>query len=341
MTAMALFFLVLFNNYIIINYFFVPTFYEKIGSSFFYLYLFMFVISLILFFILPKRNANLLRMVRKNKFAKWLVTIYLVLSSSYLILITSLSLGYNFYQNYSPLIFILALIMAVILIMRFRIEKIVNSALIFFLILFVMIIYTLACDLVLIDFSEIKLIGFNKEMFLGLPLMLILILDNYILALIRLKEEKSSFKVIVLANMFLFFFASVEGLMLVLFFGDTLRGFKGIGYLLYNLNPTFFVLENFDFLYIYSLTLSALFKVLVSFKLIESCHIEKKTFGKFFLITSTLALSLLTYFFGVYLFQYQVYFLYLLLFILVIYFITLWRIACDKHQRNNRSIKNE
>ncbi len=290
----------------------------------------MLVISFLLYLILPKVLVkNFFRRVRKNKISKYLITIYLYLSVILLIVITSLSLGYNFYQNYPPLIFIIAFIFAGFLISKFNLNNIINSSLIFFLGLSIFIIYADLSHYSYFDLSEILLIKFDKSIFKSIFILLLLPLDNYIFAILIPRVKGKKMNIILYANIAFFILSIFEAISLSMLFGNSMRGFKGMGYLLYNLKPNFFILENFDFLYIYALTLCAIIKIIFSIKTVEKLHYEKNSKFKYLSLIILLIGSYILNANWSFFINYISLYIYLIIIVLIIFIFIVWRFGRD------------
>lgn len=276
-TSFALFFLVIFNNYVILNYFYVPTLYSGMGINYFFSFLFVIIVSICLYLILPKvLHYSDFRDLRKKKVFKWILTIYFIMTNILVLLISSISLAYNFYQNYSPFIFMFIFILFCIVLLKYHLSRIVNSSLIFFLIISTIVIYTGLTHFNLIDFSELRLIKFDTSILKYIGVLLFISFDNYVFMLLLPLTKKKQSKVILFANISFMLLQMFEGMAIVGLFGDALRDYKAVGYMLYNIEPNFIFLENFDFLYICFITFCCIVKLIFGFKFIHFLHYEKK-----------------------------------------------------------------
>lgn len=334
-TKLALFFLTFFNNYVLVNFFYAPYLYKENGNGYFVSFALAMVLSTIVYFFIPKQFFySQYRSLRIAKINRIILSTYFVGSNILILLISSIALAFNFYQSYSPFIFIVAFVLGSIVISKFNITMLINSSLIFFLAIIALIAYADVSHYKLIDLSELRLISINWNIFKQIPIMAYLAIDNYIFLQLLPKTRKGKSYIILLGSLAFMTLCSIEGAQIACLFGNSLQGFKGIGFQLYNLKPNFLFLENFDFVYIFSITICAMVKISFGFSSIIDLNNRFKRGYRYLMYSLVAICASVIYYFWSSLSEYLIYYLYGLTALLFVYCILIWRAVWKKSKKS-------
>lgn len=323
LSKLSIFLLMLFNNFIITDYYFTPLLYSNNPYRFYLYYLILVGLSIVLIFIIPKYKESLLDYIKKSKILKIVITLFIIIESLTLTLFSSKILSKYFYIGYPAYLFMILFISFLILMSKFKLSSIINSSYLFLILLIPFLIYNPISHYKLFDLSEVllKVNNLNK---MNILLVLYVLLNNFIYLLfinpVKIKDKFLFVLPIILAS----FYEVLESVMISSLFGDFAVGFEGVGIALYNIEATSIFLGNFDFMYIYITVIQAALKILIFAKIIESSYRKKILFKNLFLILILVIGVLISLFENIYL-KYLNYLIYLSSALMILFLILVYR----------------
>lgn len=322
-TKLAISLLVFFNNYIIINFYVVPNLYKDVGSSYIYFFIIVIILTGLLYLIFPKKlKYSLLDEIKASKI-KWFLSIYLSLIAILIVTMSSVCLSAFFYRKFIPFYFLIAFLLFSNMIRKFSFEALGNSTLLFFLLILFVIVYFLITKSNNIEIQYIKTLRLNNKIFFYLIYAIFISIDNVIFVFITSFSKVRSLKWILIPNIVFMLLELTEGLILISLFGDSLRGYKSFGFLLYNISPRILFIDNLDFIYIYFITICSVVKLVFAEKLVCYLH-NKKNYFSFNILLISLTSFVVLYAWDLFE-EYLSYFIGGLTVLLIIITIYIWR----------------
>lgn len=319
-TKVALFFNVLFNCFIITDYYVSQQLYRSAPNSFYIYYLLGALLTLILSFILPKKS-NIIRRLRNGKFLKYLLIIYLGISFVFTTNIFSSSLSSYFFYGYPPFIFIIIILCFAYLSSRYKVRSGLNASFPMIIIAIPLILYNLLGNRQIYDFTQLRLSNFSSLKISYFPVFIFLILDSFLYILILPFSNAKTNKTIVFSTGLFFLLEAIESLIIVSIVGDSLVEYKGIGFFLYSLESLSGYIGNFDFIYIFLITLFQVVKLVFIIKIIELLLINKKDKASKPIFIALAIISILLSFVFYDIEKYYNYFIYIMIIILIPFYI--------------------
>lgn len=288
--------------------------------------------TLILYIIIPKPNKNLLRLIRKSIIFKSFLVMYLFIDVILVMTISSDSLSRFFYQGYPPQLFGIILLIFIVLISKYNIISIINSSYLFFVVVIPLILFNFFSHYDLFDISELRLANKDDVNLKLIVLLLYLTLNNMTYFLFS-SYVKGNIKFIIFIPLLVcVIYQTIESLALVSLFGDSLIMYDGVGFLTYNIEPSSTFIGNFDFVYIYTITASAIFKIVISVKLVEILYKRGKLLKTIFVTLAFIVVFIATKYISDYS-KYIEIAIYVMVFLLITFILFMWRSKFGKSNK--------
>lgn len=265
------------NNFIILDFYFYPKFYSDAGYGMFFYFILGMLFSFLLGLITTNFIYNPIRFIRKKKILKLLFAIYLLIMIALGLSFSSVALSSIFYINETPLKFIIILLVISGFMLNIKVTTLINTAAIMATIGIPLILYNTISHFYLIDIGSILYVrpSFN---IIDIALIIFVCLDTFIYTLLIPYFKKMNKRLLVSGTIIYFMIEGLEALALVLMLGNSLQGYYGFGYFLYSIEPLSGLIGNFDFVYIFMIALSTIFKLSFSFNVLKLLYYEKKQY---------------------------------------------------------------
>lgn len=281
------------NNFIILDFYIYPRLYKNAGYGMVFYFLIGMLASMLLGFLVSSYLFNPIRYLRKKRIFKAIFTIYLIIMIVLGLTFSSVALSSIFYINETPFKFVVILLVVSLFMLNIKITTLVNTAAILALVGIPLIFYNSISHFYLVDISSVYYIkpSFNIN---DIGLIFFICLDTFIYAMIMPYFKVQCKKVLILSTMFYFLIEGLEAIVLVLMLGNSLQGYYGFGYFLYSIEPVSGLIGNFDFVYIFLISLSSIFKLSFSCNLIKLFYFEKSKYLMPFILSIVSILSFIS-----------------------------------------------
>lgn len=325
----AVLFLSLLNNFVILDFYFYPILYKASGYSMPIYFIICIIISFLFSFFIPNKSCNLIRRLKDKKYIKLLLTIYLMTVMILTLTFSSVSLASIFYTNDNSLKFLILFLIMSNFLLSFKLQILINCAFILSLVGLPIICYNLVSHISLIDLSSIYYFNITDIKISKIIMLLFIILDSYLYSLFIPYFENSTKRNLILGNILYFVIELIESLTLVLMLGNSLQNYYGFGYFMYSIEPISGLVGNFDFVYIFMIVLSSILKISLSLMLIKFLYFKKFKRMLFYIYPILFILSyiVIQYYYSIDNFLYIL--IYILIGILIIIFISIRRVYSD------------
>lgn len=263
------------NNFIILDFYIYPKIYNDSGYGMVFYFIVGLVLTCLLSTIVRNYSFNPIRIIRKNKIVKSFFLFYLIIMIILGLSFSSVALTSIFYLYETPFKFVIMLLVISLFMLNIKITTLVNVSAILALVGIPLIFYNTISHLYMIDFNSISYISSNLEI-VDVGLICFIILDTFMYSLIIPYFQERTKQGLTIGTIFYFIFEGVEALILVLMLGTSLKEYYGFGYFLYSIEPVTGIIGNFDFVYIFMISFSAIFKLSFSINVIKLFYYEKK-----------------------------------------------------------------
>lgn len=265
------------NNFIILDFYIYPRLYEKSSYGMVYYFLLGSVLSFIFGFLVSNFSFNPIRFLRRKKVIKFIFSFYLVIMIILGLVFSSVALSSIFYINETPFKFVVLLLVISLFMLNIKITTLINTAAILAIVGIPLIGYNTISHFYLVDINSLYYIkpGFDIS---NVALMVFICLDTFIYSMLMPYYKKENKKKLVIGTIVYFIIEGLEALILVLMLGNSLQGYYGFGYFLYSIEPLSGLIGNFDFVYIFLISLSAIFKLSFSCNIIKLFYFEKSKY---------------------------------------------------------------
>lgn len=271
----AVLFLSLLNNFVILDFYFYPILYKTSGYSMPIYFIICIIISLIFSIFIPNKSYNLIRNIKKRKYLKLLLTIYLIIVMILTLTFSSVSLASIFYTNDNSLKFLILFLIMSYFLSSFKLQILINCAFILSLVGLPIICYNLISHISLVDISSLYYFNITNIRISKIIMLIFIILDSYLYILFIPFFETANKKYLIIGNILYFIIELIESLTLVLMLGTSLQDYYGFGYFMYSIEPISGLVGNFDFVYIFMIVLSSILKISLSMILIKFLYFKK------------------------------------------------------------------
>lgn len=268
--------IVFLNNFILLDFYCYPILYESSGYSLPFYFILAAILTTVLFFLTPKIEFNPIKNVRRTKVLKILLTIYLLAVATLGVSFASVALSSIFYEGRTFIPFLVMIIVGSVFFYNVKIPIIINTAFIFFIGAIFFLTFNTLRYANFIDFDTILQFSPSNMTLKGIIMMIFIVLDSYLYILIIPMLKHRGKKVIIIGTLLYFLMELVESSCLLMMLGLSLNKFYGFGYFLYSIEPIAGVIGNFDFVYIYLITVSAIVKTVICLNMIKLFYFEKK-----------------------------------------------------------------
>lgn len=265
------------NNFIILDFYIYPELYEKTGYGMVYYFLLGSILSFILGFLVSNYSFNPIRFLRKKTVIKFILSIYLVIMIILGLVFSAVALSSIFYINETPSKFITILLVVSLFMLNIKVTTLINTAAILAIVGIPFICYNIISHFYLVELNSFYYIKPNIE-FSNVALIFFICLDTFMYSMLITYYKDKSKKKLVSGTIIYFVIEGVEALILVLMLGNSLQGYYGFGYFLYSIEPLSGLIGNFDFVYIFLISLSAIFKLSFSCNIIKLFYFEKSKY---------------------------------------------------------------
>ncbi|MGM9970821.1 MAG: hypothetical protein ACI35W_00230 [Anaeroplasmataceae bacterium] len=284
----SLFIAIIFHNYIIFKYYFMKNIYQVYGHMSYLFIIFVIVFSFLVSLSLNNSKVNnITNLVKRKWYIKYTLVLYLIISNIIVGTMSIRILQNNFFSSYKILPFIITLFITVFFISNIKAVGSINILTIPASIYFIFFIIT---NIVNIDIKDFSLL-LPFEMIDIPPINLIiasilLVIDNYIFYFLG-SDFNKPFKAskVFLANLIWLSMVLIELINMTVLAGESfLYDYPYIGFLSYSVQQTFKYIGNFDFIYIYLITMFSTFKLTLNNTIMKSLISNKHSIVSFILI---------------------------------------------------------
>ncbi len=253
----SLFMFLVFNNYIMFKYFFIPQMFKYYNNMVYIILLIMLGFSYIIYKIVPSKiDDNILN----NKIVKSTLILYFCLNGLVTIIFT-IRILLNLFPDYSSYsIFCIILILACIYLSTISACDICSLFTFYGLIYLVFLIFIIFSDIKLLNYSNllpVNLKEFNNNYLMYLLLFFSLI-DTYVYLFVFKESDKSTFFIASIVWLLIMFLEVCNAIMIG---GSYFFDYEFSGLLSHAILQTFKFLGNMNFMLVYIVTLSGLFKL--------------------------------------------------------------------------------
>lgn len=284
----SLFIAIVFNNYIVFKFFLNQKIYQLYGHMGYIFIIILMIISFLLMLTFnDKRLNNVYSVVNNNKIVRLLLNIHFSISSIITLTLSARILVMNFFPSDNVIFFIVPLILVSIYMTKIKTVGVINIITIPALFYFIFFIVTNIVNITLKDYSLLlpfKMIEFPS--FEIIIISLFTLFDNYLFYTCG-NDLKKPFKrkYVFLANLLFLVFELVELINITALAGNNfLYDYEFIGFLSYSVMQTFKYIGDFQFIYIYLITLFTLFKINFNHSMIMHTTTKKKAYIEYFII---------------------------------------------------------
>lgn len=268
--------IVFLNNFILLDFYCYPILYESSGYSLPFYFILAAALTVLLYFLTPKITFNPIKNVRKTKFLKVLLSLYLVIVATIGVCFASVALSSIFYEGMTFLPFLVMIVIGSVFFLNVKIPIIINTSFIFFMGAIFFLTFNTIRYANFLDFDSFFLFKPNNMTLKGIVMMVFIVLDSYLYILIIPLLRHRGKKIIIIGSLLYFFMELIESSCLLMMLGLSLNQFYGFGYFLYSIEPIAGVIGNFDFVYIYLITVSAVVKTVICLNMIKLFNYENK-----------------------------------------------------------------
>ena len=265
------------NNFIILDFFIYPMLYKSSGYGIVYYFPLASFISFTIGLLVSNFSFNPIRSIRKNEIMRLILAIYLVIMIILGLSFFSVALSSIFYINETPFKFIFMILVISLFMLNIKITTLINTATILALVGIPRIFYNTISHFYLVDFGSIYYLKPSLSI-ANIALMAFICLDTFMYSLLMPYFKRENKKILTISVISYFIFEGFAALILVLMLGKSLEGYYGFGYFLYSVEPLSGLIDNFDFVYIFLISLSAIFKLSFSLNIIKLLYFEKKKY---------------------------------------------------------------
>ena len=267
--------IVFLNNFILLDFYCYPILYENSGYSLPFYFVLAALLTIIIYLLTPKITFNPIKKVRQTKVLRIIMTLYLLIVATIGVCFASVALSSIFYEGRSFLPFLIMLVIGSLFFLNVKIPIIINTSFIFFIGTIFFLIFNTLRHINFMDFDTILLFKPNNMTIKGIIMMIFIVLDSYLYILIIPMLKHRGKKVIIIGTLLYFLMELVESSCLLMILGLSLNKFYGFGYFLYSIEPIAGIIGNFDFVYIYLITVSAIVKTVICLNMIKLFNFEK------------------------------------------------------------------
>lgn len=267
---------IIFHNYILFKFFLIRNIYDKYGNmSYLYIIILMLITFLICLSINRKKANGIYNLVMKKWYIKYPLIVYFVISNILVGIMAIRIIEGNFFNNYNVLLFVATLFFSTFIMSKIKTTGIINILTIpaCFYFLFFLITNIINYDIkdytLLLPFEYIKVPSLKI-----ITTSIFLIIDNCIFFLLRkdAKEDLSP-RTLFFAIFIWLSLVLVEVINITALAGyNYLYGYEYIGFLSYAVQQTFKYIGNFEFVYIYLITMFSVFKITFNITLMKELN---------------------------------------------------------------------
>lgn len=275
-TKIALILFIIFQNYLMFNYFFLSEAIKLNSQMGYVLFIIVYLISVILILLLPKSISEMkyFDLLKRSLLLKYIF----VIAKSIILFITLYigvrTLNFALINNGNMYIFIISLVVISIVLSNFKVENIINTSCLFFIVGAVFIVIALFLNANLNDYTLLLPIETVKD--ITLLSSIYLLLDSVTLIFLN-DGVKINKKDILLAVSILFFICIIETINVITLCGtDYINNNEFLGFFSLYIQDTINYIGNLSFIYIYLVPVVCIFKSSLSIIFIKKTLQIKK-----------------------------------------------------------------